>query len=154
MIPMEFWKKKNTFNRQFFMQISNQLSKVWFEQFENFWFSIDPWNVQGKAWQPRRKLLKMMTIEPQDSSTTWTACRILIFLDLVISLQAIPYPTSCALLPFSTSCALLPYSPSCAFLPYSTSRALLPYSTSWALLPYSTSCVLVPYSTSWALLPY
>ena len=93
-----------------------------------------------------------MTIEPQDSSTTWTACRILIFLDLVISLQAIPYPTSCALLPFSTSCALLPYSTSCALLPYSTSLALLSYSTSCNECLHSectTNIIFFPCQSEW-----
>ena len=88
--PEGILKKEEHFQQTVFHADFKSAVKILIWAIWNFWFSIDPWEVQGKARPARCKLLKlkMMTIEAQDSSTTWTARRISIFLVLVISVQA------------------------------------------------------------------
>ena len=89
--PEGILKKEKHFQQTVFHEDFKSAVKIMIWPIWNFCFSIDLWEVQGKARPPRSKLkkLKMMTIEAQDSSTTWTGRRISIFLFFVISVQAI-----------------------------------------------------------------
>ena len=88
--PKGILKKEKHFQQTVFHADFKSAVKILIWAIWNFWFSIDPCEVQGKARQPRCIFLKlkMMPIGAQDSSTAWTARRISIFLFFVISVQA------------------------------------------------------------------